>query len=404
VDIAGLVLQLGDPDTAVRVAAREALIAAGPVAIPDLVAALLDERSKVIPIVAAGALASYGDAAIGPMTAALAAAPSDKARSRVNWGYARLEPSDPAQIVAALRHPSAAVRASAASWLHARGAAAPFITELLPLLSDPDPTVRSTAKHAIFGAGGDAVATLQDLRCTPGRHRRFALTALAEIGGWQALAPADQSAVRRLIGVKMPRERPAPMHLGDAWYAVPSAGEAGRAAILDEFRVTGAERVTMRLGESAWNNGLRYDPDHRHRSCAVIYVSPSLDGWTLIFGRHPDDLHPVGDQRSAPTARAAALSERFGACHWYALSDGDDTAAWCIAEQGKVLNWYDSEDPDAAIGPKPEDFRADARVVAARLSVDPGALNPDTRVEGHGTLALTECGRRYGPPPGALTI
>jgi hypothetical protein len=94
---------------------------------------------------------------------------------------------------------------------------------------------------------------------------------------------------------------------------------------------------------------------------------------------------------------------RWGACHWYGLSDGDETAGWCIAEQGEVLNYFDSENPETLIGPEwPGPGVADASVMAARLSVNPGALDPETPVEGHGLLAVTTCGRRYGLPPGAL--
>ena len=42
--------------------------------------------------------------------------------------------------------------------------------------------------------------------------------------------------------------------------------------------------------------------------------------------------------------------------------------------------------------------------IAARLSVDPGALGARTRVAGTGVLALTACGRRYGHPAGALSV
>lgn len=43
-----------------------------------------------------------------------------------------------------------------------------------------------------------------------------------------------------------------------------------------------------------------------------------------------------------------------------------------------------------------------ANDIAARLSVDPGALGAHTRIEGTGVLALTACGREHGHPAGAL--
>ncbi|GAA3450518.1 HEAT repeat domain-containing protein [Dactylosporangium matsuzakiense] len=406
-DIHVLVGQLGDPDGDVRVAARDALVAMGPVpgVVAEIVTELLDEHSPVIPIVAAFVLHSYGDAAVGPVTEALGVAPNRKVRERVDWAYSRLEPSDPVSFVAALRHRSAAVRNSAAQALRELGAA-PYIVDLLPLLGDPDPDVQATVRRAIFGAGPDAVPMLQRLRRTPGRHRPFALTALAEVGGWTALDPADQAAVRRLIRIKLPRERAEPMHLCDGWYAFPTteSSERTQAAILDAFGLSDAEPVTMRLGNSAWNNGRSYDADRKHRACTAVYVSPSVNGWTLVFGLHPADAHKAHTP-AVVSSRCAALSKQFGTCHWYWRWDGDETAAWCIAEGGAVVRYFNSEDPDALVGPDWEGPGiANARAVAAQLSVNPEAFDAETHIEGHGILALTKCGRRYGLPPGALAI
>jgi hypothetical protein len=128
------------------------------------------------------------------------------------------------------------------------------------------------------------------------------------------------------------------------------------------------------------------------------------------------------------------------------MSCGDDWTAWCIAENGEIVRYYDAFEPEREIGPRhpaedgylpphengfPENAFDDvdpygheaflahyvrlkeelgipdtcvATMVAARASVDPSALGPHTRVEGHGVLALTACGREHGHPRGALSI
>ncbi|MDQ0603691.1 hypothetical protein QF037_008036 [Streptomyces canus] len=150
--------------------------------------------------------------------------------------------------------------------------------------------------------------------------------------------------------------------------------------------------------------------------------------------------------------RCADLSRGFGAAQWYGMSCGDGWTAWCIAEGGEVVRFYDAFDaaekgdegpghpaesgyrlphehvdtgdafdavgdlPDGAGPLDVEAFYARyvqvkrdlgipdtcyATDIAVRLSVDPGAR---TRITGTGVLALTACGRRYGHPAGALEV
>jgi hypothetical protein len=220
----------------------------------------------------------------------------------------------------------------------------------------------------------------------------------------------------------------------------------------------------------------------QHARCARMFVSPVLDGWTLVFGeivREPDlDAHDTAvaadwsgreeeDEESWRYESAmrmrdvvADLSRRFGAAHWYREEYGGgcgDATAWCFAEDGVETRFYSH---DFEVGEKqtgtpapaeeglrpvdedtadwlerngfprdlwldlmmlaPEDARdleerawwneqvariqrgtnmpprRTATAVAARASVGPGAWGPETRVEGHGVLALTACGRRRG--------
>ena len=137
--------------------------------------------------------------------------------------------------------------------------------------------------------------------------------------------------------------------------------------------------------------------------------------------------------------RCAALSRRFGAAHQYFRSHGDSMTSWCVAERGKIVRWYDMAAPEEQIGVpeagfklphepmpwphaayadldrsvEPREFQlkfverfqqlkeqdnvpdaGDADTIAARLSLLPGDVGSDTKVEGRGVLAFTTCAAR----------
>ncbi|KAB2344408.1 HEAT repeat domain-containing protein [Actinomadura rudentiformis] len=301
--------------------------------------------------------------------------------------------------------------------------------ELVELVQDPDADVRRGAVWALRTLSPDIVLPLlRDARRTGrGRARRHALTALLAVGGPDALDGHDRAVIRRLIRFKIPAEVPAPMHVCGSWFALPTGDQA---AVLDAFGLGDPEPVTMRLGGRAWNHDHheRASPGAEHQGCSRVHVSPVLDGWTLVFGAPSDDHHRIGpggdvayEERLRDTmlARAAALSLRFGTVHWYGTGCGDGWTAWIVAANGEIQRYYDAFDPDDQIGrPQPAEEGlllphehvppdgevCDARTVAARASVDPGALGPHTRVEGHGVLALTVCGREHGHPRGVLEV
>ncbi|MEU5878875.1 HEAT repeat domain-containing protein [Spirillospora sp. NPDC047279] len=329
-------------------------------------------------------------------------------------------------------------------------------SDLIGMLGDPDEAVRHGAVRALCEFDpATVVPRLRRLRHeSRGPLRRRALEALAAVGGPDALDDHDRAVIRRLIRVKIRGEVPAPMHLCGSWFALPTPDQE---AVLDAFGLSSPEPVTMRLGAGAWNHD-NHDwahPRAEHRGCHRVYVSPVLDGWTLVFGDRSDDVHRTGPPRDEAyeerlrgvvLARCAALGLRFGAAHWYGVSCGDGWTAWTVAEGGEIVRHYDVSDPDDQIGrPLPAEegllpphvqampegwhdgvdltdaaaLRArhrevrerlgipatcHATVVAAGSSVDPAALGPATRVEGHGVLALTDCGREHGHPRGALAI
>lgn len=111
----------------------------------------------------------------------------------------------------------------------------------------------------------------------------------------------------------------------------------------------------------------------------------------------------------------------------------DGCTAWCLAEDGQIVRYYDNEQPEDQIGEPhpaerehlrpPEDHElpdepsddfdpatmlvcdAWATDVAGGASIDPESLGPHVRVTGHGVLALTAAGRRDpDPAPCALPI
>ncbi|MDX2707644.1 HEAT repeat domain-containing protein [Streptomyces sp. PA03-6a] len=438
--------------------ARDALVEQGEVVVEAVLDVLRDERSPVDRTVAADVLCRIGEPALLPLVEAVASAGSPEALRRLRWALGRLEVSDPLVLGPLLTHRDAQVRMSALSSFQRRGeAAAAFVDLLLPLLGDPDDEVRQTAVSTLTAIGRGAVPGLRHVRQRPATGpwtRSGALEALAAIGGPAALSARDLAAWRRLTSIKLLTEVPAGMHLCGSWYALPTSDQD---AVLAAFELGDPEPVTIRTGSVAWNHDRhRRGRGLPHQDCARVFVSPSLEGWTLVFGHSSHDAHHITDADDREAAledvvrrRCAELGSRFGAAHWYGMSCGDGWTAWCVAEGGQVLRHYDAfvaeergdDGPphpaesglllphqddgfpqgafDGVDPSDPEAFRAHYRQVkeelgipdvcyatdiAARLSVDPGALGAHTRATGRGVLALTACGREHGHPAGALPV
>ncbi len=166
---------------------------------------------------------------------------------------------------------------------------------------------------------------------------------------------------------------------------------------------------------------------------ARVFVTPELDGWTLVIGRW---CSPVVDERSEDVLRlCTALSARYGQAQAYYFGWQGDGSAWIVAEDGAVVRRYcetgDGEDElltlgeplpferarRAELGLSPEWDAAEeneddedewkwaahdmAPEIAKALGVSPLAITPDTPVRGTGVLALTPYGVAHGVPPGA---
>ncbi len=183
--------------------------------------------------------------------------------------------------------------------------------------------------------------------------------------------------------------------------------------MLDALDLSDPMPVTMRLGQAAASNGYL----SRRR---VGYVTPALDGWTLAFVW--DAFRWGGEIED----RIAALSRRFGTAHgylhWADYHGCGFASGWCVAEHGTIVRCYhyhgagewELGDPlpveagyrlphQSPTAPDDADT-CDALTVSARISIDPTAIGPHTRVEGQPVMALTADGRDHGVLPGALPV
>ncbi len=397
-----------------RAAASAELVALGAEAVAPLIAELLDEASPVDWGDAGSVLRTIGRPAFAPLAEAIATAPTDETRRRCGWAFVGFSEELLDDYIAALSHPSAYVREDAALGIQYRGEKGmPAAPALLTLLDDPDEDVRQRAVWAFAELGEAALPHLRRVRAQgPGRRRAAALRALAEAGGFEALSPADQAAIERLIRVKLtdePIEGETPC---GPWLALPTGDQT---AVLEALDLSSPRPATMRLGQAAAESATHRSGSRRR---TVAFVSPRLDGWTLVFG-------PWSQRWEKEPDAVRELSARFGQAqaYWYDAQTGD--SGWTVAERGEIIRHYSEYEPvvgerlpveqtmllpneiydvPAEEWERDQPEVCDALVVAAALSVSPAALGPSTDVRGHGVLALTRAGREFGLPTGALPI
>ncbi|NRQ39695.1 hypothetical protein HII36_48885 [Nonomuraea sp. NN258] len=153
-----------------------------------------------------------------------------------------------------------------------------------------------------------------------------------------------------------------------------------------------------------------------------VFVTPEVDGWTLIFGAWCD---PYGTSRRDDVLDACVrLSARFGRAQAYYFGAQGDGSTWLVAEHGTVIRRYaatsegddhlltigaplpqeraawreqlgyaDDWDPDIAGADEAEEWHVLAfdlaPDIAAALGLSPLALSDDTPTRGTGVLALT---------------
>lgn len=308
-----------------------------------------------------------------------------------------------------LGHPHHLVRQAAAGMFRGEDALK-YARELLPLLADEYHYAQREALWAFGTMGPDVLPLLQEARRTAkGAVRRGALIGIAEVAGPDAFSPEDREVVDRFIAFKLEDDMYSvdEMHLCGGWYAIRTDDQA---AVLGVCGLQDPVPVTKVLGAEAWNND--HHASGEHVRCARVYVTGSWEGWTLVFGE------PFAHGTRSVTEICAVLSAVFGETHYYGMSCGDGWTAWCIAEQGEIVRYYDAFKAEEQIGEHevedgwglPHDTSDEnddlddiwATDVAEELSVNPRYFEGD--VEGHGVLALTQCGRTHGSPAGYLKV
>lgn len=424
---------LTDPER--REAATDTLVALGSAAVEPLLAALLNETSADhrhrIQLLLAKRI---GLDAYDGVLAALAAAPDEEARGRISRAFTAFGAVD--RYVEALSHPSAAVREAAAFGIQNACSVAfgrdprpgvdygQVIDALIPLLGDPDQGVAQRAEWALTMLGPGVEEPLRRIRSQgPGHLRPSALSVLAAVGGEEALSPADRAAVERLIRVKLPHDQARPLNTCSAsWIAVPGGDRQGIAEILGLFD---ARPATFKLGLSVGAHDTDDFAEHGR-----VYVTPQVDGWTLVLGPWCD---PVDPERAADLLRLVTeLSRRYGRAQAYYFGEHGGGSGWLVAEAGTVVRRFSAcwrnHDADFTVGDRlPQEYAACvaegadvspdvddewddvapylAPSLAAQLGVSPCDLGPHTTVCGTGVVAFTPYARTHGKPrTGAYAI
>jgi hypothetical protein len=194
--------------------------------------------------------------------------------------------------------------------------------------------------------------------------------------------------------------------------------------------------VTFAEAETLIEEDGHGEADGNPDGLARVYVSPEVDGWTLVIGPWCD---PCDGERGDEVLRLCTeLSARYGRAQAYYYGWQGDGSAWLIAERGNVLRRYcatgEAKDALSTLGePLPlerarreqlglsptwdEGTRDDeaedewkgaafdlAPEIAAALGTSPLTLTADTPVHGTGVLALTPARTGLGSDAAATVV
>lgn len=372
-------------------------------AVEQLVPVLIAGESELCRTRMSWVFEHFGAEAVEPLIAGLRSDPGPEAAERLRFAIAGLEVADRSVFLPYFTDPVAVVREAALGAFEDREAeVVPRAEAILAMMSDPDEDVRIGAYNALGSAGRQLVPFLMSARrSAPPPVRRELREMLLELVGLPGMDARDQAAIVRFLRIRTLGEQPEPMHLCGSWLAFPTSDQD---AVLEALELSDPITVPMGLGADVWNH------DHHgwygHNSCRRMYVTPALNGWTLAFGDPPEQGHAgqTAEIVAAMQAQVARLSTVFGEVHSYGESCGDGWTSWCIARDGEIIRYYDAFEEDTEIGEELPDEGSYAGAVAAKLSVNPAQLGPDTEVRGRAVVALTSCGRELGMQPGAFKL
>jgi hypothetical protein len=184
----------------------------------------------------------------------------------------------------------------------------------------------------------------------PGRARRAALLASLHLGGEKALEPADVAVLRRFIGNKSASDRPYSLDGWiNAWLTVRGGDQDGIMRVLGLSRSLAA---TYGLGETLVAHLGHGGPD-RSRSWRHVFISPRLNGWTVVSG---PSCNP--DEEPQVEKWVRDLSLVFGDAQAYFFGSQGDGDAWLVGSRGRIVRRFSSERPESSIGePLPIELR-----------------------------------------------
>jgi hypothetical protein len=166
----------------------------------------------------------------------------------------------------------------------------------------------------------------------PGRARPAALRCLADIGGEQSLSSRDRRALERLIRVELVDDHPMPISCCFlSWIAV---GSSDQSRVMEFFDLVASWPATFPLGiAAADSDGHGHDDDFGH--LARVFVTPALDGWTLLVGPWCD---PADEDRLDDVLELCVrASAEFGKAQAYWYGAQSDGSAWLVAENGTLI-------------------------------------------------------------------
>lgn len=315
-----------------------------------------------------------------------------------------------------LRSRDRARRRAAENALIAVGA--PAVEHVLALAEQGDGVAGyRAAKLLLERLGEQALPPLQRIRRQgPGRLRRSALRALADLGGADVLDEKDVRAVERLVAAKLVDEQPDDLPIG-RWLAVPHAKAED---IVEALGLHDPRPATVAMGVSASvesENSVGYqDSDGRTATGYRVFISPEFDGWRLVYG---NDF--LNDRWADAVQR---LSARCREAHFYLVDDYDGAKIWWVAEKGQDRRGYRtygdpqwigepmpfeqslmSDDPDDLFDDA-DDYSegvTDPESVASWISIPPTTIGTAEK-SGHGYLAVTDRQIGHGRFRGALVI
>lgn len=324
---------------------------------------------------------------------------------------------DIAALVRRLAAPDRDDREAARDRLTALGA--PAVEHLLPLLRDADAPGRSMAESCLTRMGPAAIEPLRRARSdSPGALRAAALRTLANLGGGDALSPADLAAIERLVRIKLPDEQPGALP-AECWIAVPHAEVAD---IVEALELHDARPVTTAMGVAAavhHENSLNLRADDSTETTSYrVFITPEFDGWRLVYGDgylNDNWAHAV-----------AQLSKRCREAHFYAVDEYNGAQVWWVAENGQDKRGYrtygdpewvgepmeferglmqdtDDDEGDPAEAEEYAKGVRDPEEVASSISIQPTVVEALGKV-GHGWLAVTSPDVGHGRFRGALGI